>query len=116
MSLQPCAREHITRQLLDLGVRPGGIVVAHTAYSRIRPVEGGPAGLIAALRAALEPDGTLGMPAMADDDDHVFDPETSPCHTMGIVADTFWRMTGVQRSDSPHGFAAAGPRAAEITR
>jgi aminoglycoside 3-N-acetyltransferase len=91
-------------------------VVAHTAFSRIRPVEGGPAGLIAALRAALGPDGTLVMPAMADDDDHVFDPETSPCRTMGIVADTFWRMPGVRRSDSPHGFAAAGPRAAEITR
>jgi aminoglycoside N3'-acetyltransferase len=34
---------------------------------------------------------------------------------MGIVADTFWRMHGVLRSNSPHAFAAIGPRAAEIT-
>jgi len=27
----------------------------------------------------------------------------------------FWRMPGVLRSDSPHAFAAVGPRAAEIT-
>ena len=34
---------------------------------------------------------------------------------MGVVADTFWRLPGVRRSDSPHAFAAAGPRADEIT-
>jgi aminoglycoside 3-N-acetyltransferase len=34
---------------------------------------------------------------------------------MGIVADTFWRIPGVSRSDSPHSFAAIGPHAAEIT-
>jgi aminoglycoside 3-N-acetyltransferase len=31
------------------------------------------------------------------------------------VADTFWRLPGVLRSDSPHAFAAVGPRAADIT-
>jgi aminoglycoside N3'-acetyltransferase len=31
------------------------------------------------------------------------------------VADTFWRLPGVLRSDSPHAFAAIGPRAAAIT-
>jgi aminoglycoside 3-N-acetyltransferase len=34
---------------------------------------------------------------------------------MGVVADTFWRMPGVLRSDSPHAFAAVGPHAAHIT-
>ena len=34
---------------------------------------------------------------------------------MGVVADTFWRLPGVRRSDSPHAFAAAGPRAGAIT-
>jgi aminoglycoside 3-N-acetyltransferase len=34
---------------------------------------------------------------------------------MGVVADTFWRLPGVLRSDSPHAFAALGPRAADIT-
>ena len=87
----------------------------HTAFSRVAPVEGGPRGLIEALRAALGPAGTLVMPSMSDDDDHPFDPRETPCLGMGVVAETFWRMPGVLRSDSPHAFAAIGPRAAEIS-
>src|SRR4029077_17051678 len=71
--------------------------------------------LIDALRAVLWPAGTLVMPSMTDDDDQPFDPATSPCTAMGVVADMFWPLPGVLRSDSPHAFAAAGPRAAEIT-
>ena len=37
------------------------------------------------------------------------------CIGMGIVAQTFWQLPGVLRSDSPHAFAAAGPQAARIT-
>ncbi len=55
------------------------------------------------------------MPSMSDDDDHPFDPATTSCMGMGVVADTFWRLPGVLRSDSPHAFAAIGPRAAAIT-
>jgi aminoglycoside 3-N-acetyltransferase len=115
-SSRPLTREEIARQLLELGVRPGGVLLVHTAFSRVRPVEDGPRGLIEALRAALGPGGTLVMPAMADDDLHAFDPFTSPCHSMGVVADTFWRLPGVLRADSPHAFAAEGPLASEITR
>ena len=109
-------RGELVRQLLTLGVRPGDVLLVHAAFSRVRPVEDGPLGLIGALRTALGPNGTLVMPAMADDDVHAFDPATSPCHSMGIVADTFWRMPGVLRTDSPHAFAAEGPHAAAITR
>ncbi|HKI02212.1 MAG TPA: AAC(3) family N-acetyltransferase [Thermoanaerobaculia bacterium] len=105
----------MTRQLRTLGVQPGGVLVVHTAFSKVAPVEGGPQGLIEALQAALGPAGTLVMPSMSDDDDHPFDPKTTPCLGMGVVADTFWRMPGVLRSDSPHAFAAIGPRAEEIT-
>lgn len=59
--------------------------------------------------------GTLAMPSMSDDDDNIFDPGKTDCRGMGVVADTFWRLPGVLRSDSPHAFAATGPRAAEIT-
>lgn len=34
---------------------------------------------------------------------------------MGVVADTFWRIPGVLRSDNNHAFAAVGPLAARIT-
>jgi aminoglycoside N3'-acetyltransferase len=102
-------------QLRSLGVEAGGVLVVHTAFSNVAPLEGGPLGLISALRSVLGPAGTLVMPSMSDDDDHPFDPRTTPCLDMGVVADTFWRLPGVLRSDSPHAFAAIGPRAAEIT-
>ena len=34
---------------------------------------------------------------------------------MGVTADSFWRLPGVLRSDSPHAFAALGPLAEFIT-
>ena len=91
------------------------MLVVHTAFSRLGPVEDGPRGLIDALQAAVGPEGTLVMPSMSDDDDRPFDPAATPCRAMGIVADTFWRLPDVRRSDSPHAFAARGPRASEIT-
>ncbi len=115
MSPDSFSRDTLVRQLRDLGVRPGGVLLVHTAFSKVRPVVGGPAGLIAALRDALGPDGTLVMPSMSSDDDNTFDPATTPCPDMGVVAETFWRSLGVLRSDSPHAFAAIGPRAEEIT-
>ena len=105
----------VTSQLLSLGVEPGGLLVVHTAFSKLAPIEGGPQGLIRALRAALGPQGTLVMPSMSDDDDYPFDSQATPSLGMGVVADTFWRLPGVLRSDSPHAFAAIGPKAAEIT-
>lgn len=109
------SRDEVIHQLLTLGVRTGGVLLVHTAFSRVGPVEGGPLGLIEALRAAVGPGGTLAMPSMADDDEHVFDPATTPCAGMGVVADTFRRLPGVLRSDSPHAFAAIGPQADRIT-
>jgi aminoglycoside 3-N-acetyltransferase len=106
----------IPDQLAALGVQRGGILIVHTSFSAIAPVEGGPAGLITALREALGPEGTLVMPSMSDVDDVPFDAANTPCRAMGIVADTFRSMPGVLRSDNPHAFAAIGPRAAELTR
>jgi aminoglycoside 3-N-acetyltransferase len=108
-------RSEVTEQLLALGVKPGGVLLAHTAFSKVSPVEDGPRGLIEGLQAAVGLHGTLAMPSMSDDDDHPFDQRKTACRGMGVVADTFWRLPGVLRSDSPHAFAATGPRAAEIT-
>lgn len=98
-----------------MGVKPGGVLLVHTSFSKVKPVEGGPAGLIQALRSALGPNSTLVMPSMSSDDGHPFDKQTTPCLEMGIVADTFWRMPRVLRSDNNHSFAAIGPLAAQIT-
>jgi aminoglycoside 3-N-acetyltransferase len=107
--------DRIVRQLVDLGGQRSGVLVVHTAFSRVRSPSTTPVDLIAALRESLGPEGTLVMPTMSDDDDHPFDSRSTPCVGMGIVADTFWRLPGVLRSDSPHAFAAAGPRAADVT-
>lgn len=115
MMRQTISCSEATDRLLALGVKRGGVLLVHTAFSKVAPVQGGPRGLIAALQAAVGPDGTLAMPSMSDDDDHPFDQRKTVCRGMGVVADTFWRLPGVLRSDSPHAFAAIGPSAAEIT-
>ena len=109
----PIPRAEVVRQVRDLGVQPGGVLLVHTSFSRT--VEQGPEGLVAALREAVGRSGTLVMPSMSSDDEHPFDPTATPCPDMGVTADTFWRAPGVRRSDNPHAFAAAGPLAAAIT-
>lgn len=100
--------------LRRLGVMPGSVLVVHSSFKSLAPIEGGPAAVIDALRDALGPDGTLVMPAMSDDDEQPFDLATTPCRSMGVIADTFWRQPGVARSDNPASFAAAGSLAAAI--
>jgi aminoglycoside N3'-acetyltransferase len=112
MSMIP--RDALIGQLLELGVQPGGVLLVQTAFSKVRPVEGGPIGLISALHAALGLNGTLVMPSMSYDDDHPFDKTKNHCAEMGVLADTFWRLPGVRRSDNNHAFAAVGPHAEEI--
>ena len=38
--------ETLVRQLLELGVTPSGVLLVHTSFSKVKPVEGGPEGLI----------------------------------------------------------------------
>ena len=105
----------LIEQLRQLGLSKAPVVVVHTSFKAVGPIEGGPEGLIAALRVALGSDGTLVMPSMSDDDDHPFDAETTSCRSMGVVADAFWRLRGVLRSNHHASFAAAGPLAPVIT-
>lgn len=116
MERRELGRDEVAEQLRALGVREGGVLLVHTSFRAVRPVEGGPRGLIGALRDALGPEGTLVFPSWTGDDDTPFDPARTPAaEDLGVVADTFWRMPGVARSSHPFAFAAAGPRAEEIT-
>lgn len=104
----------LVTQLQRLGVRAGSVLLVHTSFRAVRPVVGGPLGLIASLREALGPEGTLVMPTMTDGST-VFDPKSTPSTGMGITAELFWRQAGVVRSTHPDGsFAAAGPHAEAI--
>ena len=105
----------VAAQLQALGVRRGGVLLVHTSFRAVRPIERGPLGLIEALRAALGPEGTLAMPSWTGDDDEPFNHWTTAASSdLGVVADTFWRLPGVLRSEHPFAFAADGPRAAQI--
>jgi aminoglycoside N3'-acetyltransferase len=108
-------REALIRQLLTLGVEPGGVLLVHTSFRAVRPVERGPQGLIEALQDALGPAGTLVMPSWSGDDDEPFDLATTRASAdLGVTADMFWRLPGVRRSEHVFAFAAAGPQAARI--
>jgi aminoglycoside N3'-acetyltransferase len=106
----------VTAQIRALGVQANGVLLVHSSFRAVRPIEDGPPGLIAALRAALGPDGTLVMPSWTEQDDVPFDPaSTRAAADLGVVADQFWRLPGVLRSAHPLAFAAVGPRARRIT-
>jgi len=108
--------DDVAWQLETLGVRRGGILLVHMSYRAVRPVHGGPAGVIDALRLALGPSGTLVMPSWTADDDSPFDPERTPASTdLGVTAEVFRQQPGVRRSNHPFAFAALGPEAAAIT-
>ena len=108
-------RKTLVSQLQATGVRDGAVLLVHTAFSAVRPVQGGPRGLILALRDALGPGGTLVMPSWPGGRMEPFDPKQTACDPdLGIVADTFWRMPGVKRGDHFHAFAADGPLAGQV--
>jgi len=112
----PASERELVAQLHALGVEEGGLLLVHTSFRAVRPVEHGPLGLIAALRRALGPEGTLVMPSWSGDDDSPFDPATTAAAPdLGIVAETFRRLPDVVRGDHCFAFAAAGPLAARIT-
>lgn len=105
----------VVEQLHALGVKPGGVLIVHVSFRAARPIEGGPLGLIEALRSALGPKGTLVMPSWTENDDDPFDPASTPVSAdLGTVADLFWRQPGVRRGRHCFAFAAAGPKARGI--
>ena len=115
MPRREICKAELVRQLAELGVTPGDVLLVHTSFRAVGPIEGGPLGLIAALSEALGPEGTLVMPSWSGSDDEPFDPRLSPASSdLGIVADLFWRLPDVRRSDHLQAFAASGPLAQAI--
>lgn len=110
------SQAEVSSQLRALGVKRGGVLLVHTSFRAVYPIADGPIGLIAALRDALGPEGTLVMPSWSHTDDEPFDPRVTPsAEDLGVVAQMFWRLPGVYRSDHCQAFAAAGPHAAAVT-
>jgi aminoglycoside 3-N-acetyltransferase len=113
----------MTRDLLALGLIPGGVVLVHSSLrSLARPpathVPGGADAVIQGLLTTLTAGGTLLMPALSYENvtaEHpVFDArQTASC--VGLVTETFRRRQGVLRSVHPtHSVCGLGPKAAAL--
>lgn len=128
-------RTSLAGDLRRLGVAAGDLVMVHAAMRRVGPVLGGPDALIAALRDAVGPAGTVAayVDWHVDYDDlldgegrvlpawraHVppFDPATSRAiRDHGVLAEFLRTTPGALRSANPGAsVAAVGARAAWLT-
>lgn len=129
-------RSELAADLRALGLAPGDIVMVHTACRRIGPVLGGPDAIIAALRDAVRPAGTImayldwdaPWEDLADDDDLIpdavqaevsgFDPALTRAARQNGALPEFLRTTpGARRSGNPGASVAAlGAKAEWLTR
>lgn len=136
--VRPTTREGLVRDLGRLGVVPGGCLIVHSSYRALKPVEGGPAAVVAALAEAVGPEGTVLAPTFTTDliDPATwpvppseeerrailegmaeFDPATSAPHKMGAVATALWKAEGALRSRHPvTSWTALGPLAEALLR
>jgi aminoglycoside 3-N-acetyltransferase len=134
----PHTRSSLAAELSALGVRPGSVLVVHSALSSLGWVCGGPVTLVESLLDALGPTGTLVVPTHSGDNSDPadwinppvpqdwwpiireamppFDPRRTPSVGVGIVPEVVRSWPGAFRSDHPRtSFAAIGPAAEEIT-
>jgi aminoglycoside 3-N-acetyltransferase len=134
----PVTVESIKKDLVNLGVLKGMVLLVHSSLSSLGWVSGGPVGVILALEEVLGPEGTLVMPTHSGDltDPEkwenppvperwkeiirqtmpAFDPDFTPTRGMGRISETFRKQAGVLRSNHPHvSFAARGKHAEFIT-
>lgn len=126
----------LARDLERLGVRRGQAIMVHASLRAIGPVEGGAAGVVAALDAAVGPEGGLMMVLGAADDwswvnerpederaalladAKPFDPLATPAEPeVGRLAEVFRTTPGTLVSDNPEGrFAARGALAPALLK
>lgn len=125
----------LAKEFQELGLRRGMVVIAHASLSSFGRVRGGAPAVVAALRSALGPEGTLAVPAFtpsvrdpfpavagpgdeavnrARDRVPLFHPGTPA--EMGAIPDAVLALPDSLRSTHPQvSVAAVGPRAARIT-
>ena len=134
----PVTVDSIKKDLINLGVFKGMVLLVHSSLSSPGWVSGGPVGVILALEETLGQEGTLVMPTHSGDltDPEkwenppvpegwmeiicqtmpAFDPDFTPTRGMGRISETFRKQAGVLRSNHPHvSFAARGKHAEFIT-
>lgn len=112
------AQQRIARDLLSLGLRPGGVVMAHSSLSSMGRVPGGPETVVGGLLEALGANGTLLMPALTYQRVTASQPVFDVLHTpsnVGAVPEHFRKRAGTLRSVHPtHSVCGLGPEAKSI--
>ncbi len=125
----------LVSDLVRLGIRPGDLVMVHASLKAVGAVDGGARAVVAALRAAVGPEGTLmgyaswdRSPyeetlngARLDEDERwawpPFDPATSGTYRgFGLLNQFLVETPGARRSAHPDAsMVAVGPLAATLT-
>ncbi|WP_423820730.1 AAC(3) family N-acetyltransferase [Salinisphaera sp. SPP-AMP-43] len=133
----PVTTSRLVADLRGLGVVPGQTLLVHCAMGALGWICGGSQAVIEALHEAVGAQGTLAMPAHANDRSEpanwgdpavpeswwpiiraempAFDPATTPTRGMGQVAECFRSAPGALRSGHPQvSMAACGRYAPDI--
>lgn len=106
-------RDDILFSLKLMDIRPGDILLVHSALTSIGNVVGGADSVVDALLDAVGEDGTIVMSTLTGWF-QPFDAATSPS-AVGAISEVFRRRPGVLRSLHPvHSVAAYGKHAAQI--
>jgi aminoglycoside 3-N-acetyltransferase len=129
--------QSLSADLARLGVPSGTILVLHSGYRPLGPIEGGPAAVVSAVRTVAGEHGTVLAPAFTtqlidpatwptppspEERERLmaamplFDPAHSPPYKMGAIATALWQTPGAMRSNHPvTSWAAIGPAAPALT-
>lgn len=119
MPENPAEAQHkIAQNLLECGLRPGGVVLVHSSLSSMGYVPGGPETVIRGLLEALGPEGTLLLPALSYEHVGAHHPVFDVLHTpsnVGAIPEHFRTREGTLRSICPtHSVCGVGPLAKAV--
>lgn len=112
-------KEQLQAQLKDMGIQPTDTVVIHTSMHAIGPVEGGPDGVIDAIREYLQ-EGMLIIPThtwhTVTPENPVYDVRTTPSG-LGIIPNTAaFRKDGVRSLHPTHSMWVCGKGAEDYVK
>lgn len=104
----------LTRQLVDLGLQPGDLVMVHSSYKSLGVMH--PEAIIQALLEALGASGTLLMPALTYlQEPHTFHDTRRTPSCVGYLTEYFRTRPGTRRSLHPtHSACGIGAQADEL--
>ena len=112
-------KEDITKAGLELGLKKGDVVLVHSSFKSLGPVEGGAQDVIDGFTDILSDEGTLVMPTFVQTD---FENAYNTWHIdkpsdTGYLTNYLRKLPNAHRSDqATHSVAAIGKLAHELTK